>query len=132
VRKLEGLTSEGCFLVEDQSHRAAIAQEEWERAEQRLGEIQSEIVESSARLEAKRSMLREMDRSLAPYVQAVEGGGVADCSHIVQDIEKQRVLLNELERANTMKFEEAIALGKHIELAETAKGAGITGNECIH
>eukprot|EP00889_Picochlorum_renovo_P005863 jgi/Picre1/32893/NNA_008222.t1 len=57
VRKLEGLTSEGCFLVEDQSHRAAIAQEEWERAEQRLGEIQSEIVESSARLEAKRSML---------------------------------------------------------------------------
>lgn len=127
VRKLEGLTSEGCFLVEDQSHKAAIAQEEWERAEQRLGEIQSEIVESSARLEAKRSMLREMDRSLAPYVQAVEGGGVADCSHIVQDIEKQRVLLNELERANTLKFEEAIALGKHIESLKQQRGQVLLG-----
>lgn len=125
VRKLEGLTSEGCFLVEDQSHRAAIAQEEWERAEQWLGEIQCEIVESSARLEAKRSMLREMDRSLAPYVQAVEG--VADCSHIVQDIEKQRVLLKELERANALKYEEAIALGKQIESLKQQRGQILLG-----
>jgi chromosome segregation ATPase len=111
MRRIQSLTSEGCILVEDQSRKAAIAQEKWEFAEQRLAEIECQLLETSSRLQAKKDMIREFDQKHAP------------CSVENEDPEiKNRIaLLQQLDDTTKTKLEERMALEREILSLKSSK-----------
>ena len=113
MRRIESLTSEGCVLVEDQSQKAAVAQEKWELAEQRLAELECQLLEASSRLQAKKDMIRELDQKYLP-------GNAHDED---PEIKSRMTLLQQLEDTTKAKLEERMALEKEILSLKSSKDA---------
>lgn len=108
-KRLDLLSSEGFFLVEDQSKKATLAQEQWEKAEERLGEIETQLVEASARLEAKKAMIRELEES---WIDRVD---VENVKHGGEEFRSQVLLLRQLRETTAAKLKERMKLTEEIE-----------------
>jgi len=106
---LEEVAIEGEHLVEDQSRKAsaAIAELEWMDAE--LGRLSAQLVEYDARVDAKKSMLREFE--------ALEAGS----KDRIQELQGQRLLMEELERHNAAALDETRRLAAEIRNLKRAK-----------
>jgi hypothetical protein len=106
---LEDVAIEGEHLVEEQSRKAsaAIAELEWMDAE--LGRLSAQLVEYDARLDAKKSILRELE--------ALEAGS----KDRIQELQGQRLLMEELERHNAAALDETRRLAVEIRNLKQAK-----------
>lgn len=108
----ESLVEEGHRLAEEHSSRASVAQKEWEEAEKRLGDVQCALIEASARLEAKRTMLLSGVESLSGSMASRHDHAVET---VKQSIQQQENLLYQLVQTNEEKLKEYKALCKKIE-----------------
>lgn len=116
MKRLECLSSEGFSLVEEHSRRATLAQEKWEEAEERLAQIESELVEASARLEAKKAMIRDVEQQMSPKLQI----GSPLCEE-QEGIKGQVMLLRQLQETTARKLEERKQLAREIEQLKLQK-----------
>ena len=109
MKRLECLSSEGYVLVEDQSRKATLAQEKWEEAEQRLGEIESQLVEASARLEAKKAMIQELEDS---WMNSIDDVNTTDDK---REARNQVLLLRQLKETTAAMLEKREKLTQEVE-----------------
>ena len=94
-----------------ESHRvkALRAKEDWEKYAMRSKEVQCELVEASARLEAKRAMIQ--DSAAAAHINQER---VVQSRELELKIKEQKILLEQLENSNRVKLEESKALSARL------------------
>lgn len=89
--------------------RALRAKEEWETYAMKSKEVQCELVEASARLEAKRAMIQ--DSAAAAKINQER---VVQSCELEQKINEQQILLEQLENSNRIKLEESKTLSARL------------------
>eukprot|EP00890_Picochlorum_soloecismus_P005188 jgi/Picsp_1/5670/NSC_03029-R1_---NA--- len=92
-------------MAESHHVRALRAKEEWETYAMKSKEVQCELVEASARLEAKREIIQ--DSAAAAQINQER---VVQSRELEQKINEQQVLLEQLENSNRIKLEESKTL----------------------
>lgn len=114
-------------MAESHRVRALRAKEEWEKYAMKSKEVQCELVEASARLEAKRAMIQ--DSAAAAHITQER---VVQSRELELKIKEQQILLEQLENSNRVKLEESKKLSARLaQLKQDDDGSLHNDNERV-